>query len=317
MEKVIYYLVCISWCLIMNTIGMILTNMFHFNLFDMYIYITLLSIYSCCSSLFLVICENSPITTIKKFLNLDRTKIFKIIFASFPIFMLNPLCFIDTDIVINQLINGSNIVFNLVYSVLMNKKYYLINYKIISLVCLNLLGCILTFIFDDFANIKIGYMGISLVIILLNIKGYIFGIIEEFDNMNEINMNEEIYTFGFIGMFIPQIIIYILMLPIFFIIQYYIYGYHLTFTHFCLINSFASIVGLFNGTFYQSVNKSIIKISSIDNAIVSNINMILSIFVAIALNYSKFNYIYIISFVIIIISAIYLVKYNKSELLPT
>ncbi len=298
---------------------MIIIKKYNLNLMDMYLYVLLLTLYSTCSSFIMLIFENNTKNNINAILNMDKLPLLKASFTSFPIFMLNTITYIDLDIIINQILNGTVIIFHLLYSIIINNNKEIINWKLFLCCILNAFGCVILFIFNDFNNVKIGFFGLFLTLLLLNLKGYIYAILEKFTK--DVNAGIDENTFRFLTLFFPQLCILVLLFPVFYIIQIIYYdNYNINFCKFSVINLFASLIGIINGPYYLITNISLIKLSSLDNGIINSIYTILMVFIAIIFGYSEFNYISIVSLFLIIISSICLFylqnRLNNNSVMP-
>jgi hypothetical protein len=89
-----------------------------------------------------------PKLTIQKIYNFDKLTKFKLFISSFPISITYSIIYLYIDPVLIQLINGTTIIFNLSLSIIINKKYYLIEWKIIILSIINIIGCIIPYIIN-------------------------------------------------------------------------------------------------------------------------------------------------------------------------
>ena len=81
------YFICLSWILMINCAGLILSR--YFNFFDIYIFLIVLSIYTFfISSIMFIFDRSQPYEILLKLYNLNRYDKLKLAFISFPISIL-------------------------------------------------------------------------------------------------------------------------------------------------------------------------------------------------------------------------------------
>lgn len=308
---IFHYMIILSWYLYSNIFGIIVNNYFKFDFIDIYIFISSNAIYSFLIGFIMTIFDKThPKDIIIKLLNLNCITKFKLFIASMPIAILYYIVYIYLDPAIVQIISGSSIIFNLILSVIINKNYYLLNYKIILCTIINIIGCILPFIIDIKNNIKIGIIGIVLLLLLLSSSSIVSVIIENFKLLNEFNMLEECFTFSLFIFLFNQIIVLILCSPI-----VLLFDYHFDINRYFFINSLAIYYAILNSPLYIYSSYSMILLSSVDIGIINGIKLIILVFISCIMKFSIFNYIYIISLILIIISSLIIIYYqNKLNL---
>lgn len=300
------YFICLSWILMINCTGLILSNYFSF--FDIYIFLVILSIYTfCISSIMCIFDRSHPYEIVLSLCSLNRYDKLRIAFISFPISILYSIVYIDLDNIIIQIISGTTIVTNIIFSVLINKNYRLINIKVIILIIVNIVGCILPFIVDLFivGKNRVGTFGLIFILILQMMSGLIFSIVEKLKDFNHIDLKNDCYTFTTFTLLFSHIIYLILFSPLIYFIHIKYYGeYIIDLNKLLLINLIATSISIINGPLLSKANRSIIRLSSFDVGLVNNSKMILMTFISIIIGYSKFSYIYLISLGLIVISSV-------------
>lgn len=300
------YLICLTWSLMINCVGLILSR--YFNFFDIYIFLVILSIYTfLVSSIMLIFDRSHPYEIVLSLISLNRYDKLKLAFVSFPISILYSIVYIDLDNIIIQIISGTTIVTNTLFSILINKNYRLINIKVIVLIIINIVGCLLPFIIELFmiGKNRVGIFGLIFILVLQIMSGIIFSIVEKLKDFNHIDLKNDCYTFTTFTLLLSHIIYLILFSPLIYFIQIKYYGeYIIDLNKLLLINLIATSISIINGPLLSKANRSIIRLSSFDIGLVNNSKMILMTFISIMIGYSKFNYIYLISLGLIIISSI-------------
>ena len=299
MNKFINYLIVLLLYILNNTIGIFINNYFEFNFIDNYIFALFLSIYSFLIGTNISLFDNNhPKDTIKKLYNAPKIIKLKYFISSIPISILYNFVYNSMDPILIQLIGGSSIIFNYIFSILINKNYHLINYKIIIFIFINIFGCILPFIFEIKNNVST--FGLIFQIILMLLSGIISAFMEKFKYCNYLDINNECFTIVNFYFQFYQIIIIILLLPL-----NLIFFNKFDFNKFLFIFLIASLYSIIYGPLYIISSYSMISLSSLDNGIINGLRMI--IIILFSCIFSPFKYIYIISIAIIIISSLILI----------
>jgi hypothetical protein len=297
----------------LNCTGLILSS--YFNFFDIYIFLIVLSIYTFfMSSIMFIFDKSHPYEILLRLYKLNRYDKLKFAFISFPISILYSIVYVDLDNVIIQIISGTTIVTNALFSVLINKNYRLINIKVIILIAINIVGCILPFIVDlmTLRENRVGIFGLIFILVLQIISGLIFSIIEKLKDFNHIDLKNDCYTFTTFTLLLSHIIYLILFSPLIYFIQISYYDeYTIDLNNLLLINLIATAISIINGPLLSKANRSIIRLSSFHIGLVNNSKMILMTFISIMIGYSEFNYIYLISLGLIIVSSLCLLYLDK------
>jgi hypothetical protein len=257
--------------------------------------------------------NENPKEIIYKLYQLNLKNKIKLIFASIPISLIYPIIYIDLDPILIQMLSGTAIIFCVAMSVILNCNRYLLNFKNLFCIVINITGCILSFINMLKPNIKIGVLGLILMFIILVSNGIVYAIIEKLKELENFNMDNGAYTFSlYTFLFIDSIFLIIFLIPVL-IYTHYVNILYLDFHSFNLINSISILVGLFNGPFYIYVSKIMMMIRSIDISIINNLKLVIMVFITCIFRISEFSYWYIISLVMIIISSILIVYFSKQN----
>ena len=300
------YFICLSWSLMINCVGLILSK--YFNFFDIYIFLVILSIYTFFISCIMIIFDRShPYEILLSLYNLNHYDKLKLAFISFPISILYSIVYIDLDNIIIQIISGTTIVTNILFSVIINKNYRLINIRVIILVVINIVGCILPFIVDLMAlgDSKVGIFGLIFILVLQIMSGFIFSIMERLKDFNHIDLKNDCYTFTTFTLLLIHIIYLMLFSPLIYFIQIKHYGdYIIDLNKLLLINLIATSISIINGPLLSKANRSIIRLTSYDIGLVNNSKIILMTIISVMIGYSKFNYIYLVSLGLIVVSSL-------------
>jgi hypothetical protein len=317
----IKFIIIIIWNILFYFFGIFIKK-YNFNIFESQLLLTLITITSLFNSSYFMIFDNNHfIITLKNIFSISYSHIFLLYISCLPIYKILALSYIDTDPVIIQLITSNKIIINLIMSIFFNKKIYLINKYIISLIIINLLFTLLPIIFyDNFTlkinNIDYGKFGIILSCISL-LSMSIINIFNERLKNNEIfNINDNCYSFILIVFYISDIIFSLLFLSFTFIIEKY---YKLN-QNIININTFNNILyysylfSFIYGPIYNLSTKKYLFCNSIEIGIITNINFIILVSISCLLQYSIFYYLYIPSMILIILSSLIIIyKINKLE----
>jgi len=255
--------------------------------------------------------NENPKHIISKLYQLKLKNKIKVIFASIPISLLYPIIYIDLDPILIQMLSGTSIIFCVALSVILNYNTYLLNFKNLFCICINIIGCLLSFINMLKPNIKIGIFGLVLMFFTLISNGIVFAITEKLKELENFDMEKEAYTFSlYTFLLIDSILLIIFLIPVL-VYAHYINILYLDFASFNLINSISILVGIFNGPFYIYMSKIMMTLRSIDIAIVNNLKLVIMVFITCIFQISEFSYWYIVSLVMIIISSMLIVHFSK------
>lgn len=303
---ILYYFVILLFGIINNIMSILMTYYYDFSFIEVYIFIISTMFYSLFTGLVMTLFDDtSPKTTLLKLYNFRKIVKLKIFITSFPISITYSIIYLYVDPILIQLLNGTTIIFNIILSIIINKKYFLINYKIIILAIFNIISCIIPYIFNINNNIKYNILGIIFIIIMLIINGIIYAITEKF---SELIIDS--YAFSLFSFIYSQNIILCFISPFIFLLS----NYNIYQIRYYFINSLAMFFSLINAPLYIYCSDCIMKLTSLDNAIINNIKIIIIIFVSCIFNISQFHYLYIISFLLIITSSL-LIVYVQNKLI--
>lgn len=323
------YFVLLLWSLYVYGLG-IYTKYQNYNIFDIHILLTVMSLYGFFSSMITLFMNyEHPKQTLMKIINLDRYSKIKLFCASFPIYRITIIAFIDLDPTIVTILNSVIIIITFIMSVLFNKKKEMFTKLNITLVLINIFCCMMPFIFNDDFSIKInsnkiGKIGISTTIISIIIVSIINVISENLKFMENINVIQNYSVFTLSTFLLSEVVIYILLIPVMYLLQNYIIDqvmynkYNKQFI-FELIST-GCIFALFYGPFYILSTRSYIVLDAIDIGILRNISLVITTIIGCVLKISNFYYLYIPAIIIIIATSIGLLynikKINNDKIIP-
>lgn len=210
----------IIWCIFVYFIG-ILTKYLNLNIFEIHLFLTVLSIYGFFSSLITMLFDkNHPKNILHNLYNLNFKDKFYIFISCLPVSKLIVISYIDLDPVIIQLLNNTSIVINIIFAILYNKTYYLFDKIIIINMIINVISSIIPFIFNDNFSIKINNNTIFGLIGLINtfISLILNGIVNVVGaNIKNIENNGETIafhnTFIIFTFMLLECISYIILIP--------------------------------------------------------------------------------------------------------
>lgn len=307
MKKIIInYIIILIWYIILYYLG-IFIKFQNFNIIESQLFLIVINIFSFFTSSHFLLCDNNALNTLKKIYNFNyKYKIF-LYLSSIPFYKLIILSYIYVDPIIIQALSNSKLAINIILSLLINKKYYLCNFLLISSIIINILSCYSILIFNDWicnlhiSNIIINNINLVGIIILL-ISIILTSITNVFNEniKNDINLDKEVYIYSIYVFLLSDIIFSLFIYLILFICNYRINNYNLLFFY-------GSIFSFIYGPLYVFSTKAYLELSSIDNGLINNIVLLLIIII----NYTSFCYLYILFIFLIIISSLFIIyKYN-------
>ena len=294
----------------------IITKYFNFNIFESYLFTTLLVIYGFLSSnVFIIYDKLHPIHTINKLYNLSKKDKILLFLSCCPFYKLIVLSYINLDPIIIQLINSMRICINPIIYSLYYREYYLCNYIIIINIIINVSACIIPLIINDnFISSRMDMVQLNSFSILSILNTIICMILTaicniynekiniKYDLINDFGINTFIiYTFMLI-----DVIFSILLAPIIILIYYIINGNLnnlILLNNFYIINTITSISGILYGPYIIYMNNCYLHITSLNVCVMNNLVLIISIILSCLMKFSIFYYIYIPAIFIIIITS--------------
>ena len=287
------------------------------NLFETYLFTTNLIIIGFFSSCYLCIFDNiHPYKTLNNIYDLPRKKKIILYLSCIPYYKLLILSYIDTDPIIIQLINSTRIALNVIIYSFYYKEYYICNIIIIINIILNIFACIFPFLFKN-NTINFGLHGIIITIISVILTCFNNILNEKIEEIYDFNNMYGYNTFIVFTFIITDLLFSLLLIPLIALISYYNNNNLILIDNFYKIITFSSIIGLFYGSYFIIITKSYLQLTSINISIINNIVFISIIFISCILQISQFNYFYILSIIIIIISSliiIYKLKLLKNNI---
>jgi hypothetical protein len=307
------YFVLIIWNLLFYFLG-ILSIYLDLDIFEINIFNLFITFFGFISSFpNIILDENLPKDTIKKLYNLNIKNKFKIFISCFPVYNFIVISYIDLDPIIIQLLVSTSIIFNLIISSLYYYNFTLLkNPKILLCIIINIFGCILPIIFK-INIVKFGIIGLINTIINIILLAIVTTLNENLKNL-DFDYDKELNTFIIFTYLFIELIIFILLLPLFYYIKY-IYNnnnYIINIIKLKDLFLYSSLLGIIYGFIYISTTKSYLYLTSFDIGIIKNINLILVTLLSCLFNISLFNYLYIPSIFLIIISSIIIVKIKSN-----
>ena len=291
------------------------------NIFDTHILLTIISIYGILDSAILIIFDkDKPIEILKQLRTINRLDKIKIFISCLPINKIHVFAYIDSDPILITIFCCIGIILNLLTTAIYNKKYYLLDKLNIISSIINVIFCLIPFIFNDdftiklYNNFRFGSIGIITCILSLVLTCVCNIYSENIKLIENLNVKENSNTFTIFTFFIIEVIIYIIFIPIIYLIQSQsstIIMYDLNKIYNFL--AISSLFALIYGPIYIISTKSYLLVSAIDNGIIRNICLILTAIISCLIGVSKFYYLYIPSIILITISSIVLI-HNTNKL---
>jgi len=306
------YIVILIWNLFIYFLG-ILCNYLKLDIFEIHIFNLFITFYTFLFSFpYIILDENKPINTLKKLYNLNVKDKRTIMLSCLPVSNFIIISYIDLDSVIIQLLLTTSIIVNLIISSLYNLNYKLLNKKIILLIIINISGCIIPLLLnDDFTfklnNNKIGMTGLINTIIIIILSAIVTTLNEKIKNIN-FDYNKECYTFIIFTYLLIELILFIILTPIFYLIQFnLINNYKINTNIIKDIILYSSFIAIIYNNIYINTTIFYINLTSFDIGIIKNINFIITILISCLIGISKFYYLYILSLVFVIFSSILII----------
>ena len=319
--KIINYLFLIFWYIYFYFLGLFL-NYLNFNLFERNLFMLCLSFYTFIYSfIFTLFDDNHPYNIVKKIFSLKLKDIIILYLSVLPFYKLQVFSYIDLDPIYIQLINSNKIVLNLIMTIIINKKKYLLNIKLFILVFINILSCVIPFIFDDQFNLIINKNKIGLTGLIFSIVSIILMSIVNIYNEKLIEtINIELKDFNTFIIFIfmvSDLFLSLICTPITILIDKS--NNNITniinitnFNNFSLIIIYSSFISLIYCPLYLLVTRYYLLLNSIDIGIINNITLIILILISCLLKLSIFYYIYIFSIIFILFSSLMIIYISNN-----
>ena len=306
--KLQFYLSNIFYIVVINIMNILLITYYSYNIFQSYLFTLFLSFNIVINSFIFTLSDKDLIlTTFTNTLNSIKNNKLTFFIISFPISLLVTLANNIIDYNFGQVIKCNAVVINYILSILINKTKY--NWQIILAMLFNIIGCIIPFIINK--NIKNSIFGLIGILFLLLINGIVYSYIEK----SQIIVDKENTTSSNILLYlIPHTIYLILFIPIIFTVQKYDnVDINIDFKKICEIIFFSEIGSLILVYFKINYFKSVLYLESYEFGLISNISSFMIISINCLLGFATFNYIYILSFFIILIST-YVINNMKKKL---
>ena len=312
------YIILLGWVFYTYFIGIYIYYQ-KLNIFDTHILLTITSIYGIfIGSILMIFDKEHPWEILKKLNTIHYVDKIRIFISSLPISKIHVFAYIDSDPILITIFRSFGLILNLFSSAIYNKKYYLLDKLNIISATVNIVFCVVPFVFnDEFSfkldnNFKFGPIGVITCIVslllscLCNIYGENIKLIEMLDVKNNCN-TLTIFTF-----FIVEVILYILFSPIIYYIQIYLssnINYNIDKIYYLL--AIGCLFALIYGPIFVISTKSYLLVSAIDNGIIRNICLILTTIISCLIGISKFYYIYIPCIIFISLSSFSLIYYTN------
>jgi hypothetical protein len=270
--------------------------------------------------------KEHPMETLQNILKINKKDKIKLYFVCFPISKITVISFIDLDPTIVTILNSIIIIFNFTFSSIVYNKKKLLTKINLAMIIINVFCCGLPFVFnDDFTikfdkHTKIGIIGISSIIISILVTSAINVLSENIKNMEMFDVKNNYPIFTLSTFFIAEIIIYVLLIPVLYVLQQYVIQpincdkYTKDFM-FELI-SYGCLTSIIYGPLYVISTKAYLMLNAIDVGIIRNLSLVIITIINCLSGISQFYYLYIPSILGIIISSSYIIysvnKINKS-----
>jgi hypothetical protein len=285
--------------------GIFMNYYLNLNPFEMNIYLLVISLLSTVFSVGTIMYDKIPFNETKNLLIEYPNKILFII-TCFPTTSISNIAYVDVDPLVLQIIRGTNIVINILFSYIINKQE--LNYKVVILIFINLISCVFPFIIQAFSKqkVKLGIYGLVLTVILLLITGIICSIrfkLKEFNKIDNLYSISLIYSI-FKSMFL------IFTLPI---------AYFITDTYIFDLDRFTRISGwaLFGSVIYTILwvkhNASYLTLKPLDFGIINNLVLVSIVIILSLVKISVFHYYYLISFGLVTLSSTLILFCKKTQ----
>lgn len=281
------------------------------NIFESLLFTTLLVIYGLLSSNLLIIFDKiPPRDTLTNMYNLCRKEKMLIFFSCMPFYKLLVLSYIYLDPVIINLLNATRVALSPIFSCIYNKDYNLCNFIIIISIIFNLLASTVPIIvFNSLDKFKINIFSIINTIISIILTTFCNIINENFNTKYDFNTMYGLNTFIIYTFVLTDILFSILLLPIIILI-YYLLNNNLdnltNVNNLYKIISYTSLIGILYGPYYILITRTYLQLKSLNICIINNLVLIFTILISCLLKLSQFNYFYILSIIVILLSSIVL-----------
>ena len=290
-------------------LAMYYIDILHFNLIDSHIFlIVLLGNVYFFSMIFLIMDKEHPISTIKRIIDAPKKDFLKLALFGFPIALFGNFLYLVSPPLVLQIFTGSTIFFNTVMSVIINENHYLLNWKIIILLVLNIISCSLPSIY----HLIIGEASnITTVCVLSNILFLTVGaILNTFmekakETSSIVDFNHNKFSSVIFTLNTTEFLYTLLFTPLVLLIgKYNDIDVPDTLTKWITIYALGSISGFAFAFLFMVYDYYLFKLKSIELGINENLNICILAVVSVITGLDKLNPIIIISLVLTILSSL-------------
>lgn len=283
-------------------VGMYNENVIKLNLVETHLYLLiLLGNLFFYSMVFLVMDKDHPRDTLTRFIKAPKKDFALFALFGFPTMLIGNFLYLVSSALNIQLFSGTAVVFNTLASVLINKNTYLMNWKIIILLIINVVGCALPSMLqasemhfrDVFCNIF--YLIIGAIASAFIEKAKEQTSLMDFDANK---FSSVIFTVNFSEFF------YVLIFtPTVLLVGKYVGNEFPPVDRLIFLYAFGTISGFVFTFLFFAYDYSAFQLKSVEMGINENVNLVLLSLFAVLVGFDKINYILFISLALTILSS--------------
>ena len=319
MISIQYMIGCLIPLIIYRLFAMYYTNVLHYNLVESHLLITILLCNTFAySMIYIMYDEDHPYETIKRIKNSSSKDILDLILCCFPVMILGNFLYLVSSPLEVSLFAGTSIFFNTISSIIFNKNKYLMNWKILLMLFINIICCSLPSIYKIYNNDNtISLKGILANLTLLIIGGIISARLEKVHSTSSIlNFKDSKFSSVVFSLALIEMVYMIIFTPSVLLTGKYIGNEFPEWEQFVRIYALGCISGFIFAILFIAYDYCIFKLKSVEVGINENINLVIISSLAVALGFDNFNIILIISLVLTIITSIIitlLINYEETK----
>lgn len=310
---------CLIPLILYRLFAMYYTHILHYNLVESHLLITtLLCNVFAYSMVYLIFDKEHPYETIKRIKTSSSKDILDLIISCFPVMILGNFLYLVSSPLEVSVFAGTSIFFNTLCSICINKNKYLMNWKILLMLFINIVCCSLpTFYTLLYTNETISIRGILANLTLLIIGGFMSAKLESVHGTSSIlNFKDSKFSSVIFSLALLEMCYMLLFTPSVLLIGKYVGNEFPEWDKFVSIYAFGCISGFVFAFLFIIYDYCVFRLKSVEVGINENLNLVVLSLLAVAFGFDKFNLILIISLTLTIISSIiitFLIAYEEKR----
>lgn len=307
MKSLQYMMGCLIPLILYRLFAMYYTHILEYNLVESHLLITtLLCNVFAYSMVYLIFDKEHPYETIIRIKTSSSKDILDLVICCFPVMILGNFLYLVSSPLEVSLFAGTSIFFNTMSSICINKNKYLLNWKILIMLFVNIICCSLpTFYTLLYTQETISIRGILANLTLLIIGGFMSAKLESVHgtssilNFKDSKFSSVIFSIAFLEMFYM-----LLFTPSVLLTGKYIGNEFPEWNKFISIYALGCISGFIFAFLFIIYDYCVFRLKSVEVGINENMNLVVLSLLAVAFGFDKFSKVLIISLALTIVSSI-------------